>query len=475
MGYPVDLSVSSPNDSVARVNGNGQKIGPAIILKVMAGDKVSVATNYYYNTTSTGTGQALTATDVINSQAAGLVSMTGGAHGSYTDLINPTNPLTGALNTFINTKDGTPTGKPNAFLNWMLLDDQFNYVSGSSGALQVGDAGQKSGGGLQTPLGMPQIPMTKSGYLYIYVSNATPSWHVFFDNLNATTYSGPMLEETHYYPFGLTMQGISDKALKTQYAQNKYRYNGKELQNQEFSDGSGLEEYDYGARMQDPQLGVWHNVDPKSDSMRRYSPYVYAFDNPLRFIDRDGMSPNTIIGTDGKRVDYTTNTDGTLSWSANASEDTKRVGNEMAKTQEGMTELNAMRDDKTQITIKIDSKVVQEGTSFERARTDFGEDAKGNPTATITIHEGSLNAQKGLVGNRGFIPVGDKKYANSLVTTNDMIGSEGVHEGTHITDPGSNNVGGGTKTLNEREVQPNLNQQKHLDEIIKHKHIRLMP
>lgn len=71
----------------------------------------------------------------------------------------------------------------------------------------------------------------------------------------------------------------------------KYKYNGKELQ-----DELGLNVYDLGARLYDPALARFMVQDPMADFVNYQSPYVANDNNPVLYVDEYGLGIFNVIG-----------------------------------------------------------------------------------------------------------------------------------------------------------------------------------
>jgi RHS repeat-associated protein len=127
-------------------------------------------------------------------------------------------------------------------------------------------------------------PNGTTGYDYnYYLGDNLGNTRITFGTKTGTAF---LYQQDDYYPFGLE---INRSVLSPK---NEYLYNKKELQEE-------LGQYDYGARFYDPVIGRWNTIDPLAEVSRRWSPYNYVENDPIRMTDPDGMSPKPIDESGG--------------------------------------------------------------------------------------------------------------------------------------------------------------------------------
>jgi RHS repeat-associated protein len=132
----------------------------------------------------------------------------------------------------------------------------------------------------------------ENGFVWpFYFHGAKGSW---YGNNYQDNEDHEIIQENHYYPFGMAMEGAWEHVVP-EVAQD-YLYNGKEMQGD-----FGLDWLDYGARYYDAAIGRWNGVDLLSEDYYSFSAYNYVLNNPINSIDPDGMRVS-IVGNDEYRT-----------------------------------------------------------------------------------------------------------------------------------------------------------------------------
>jgi RHS repeat-associated protein len=273
-------------------NLSGHNIGPNTLQKVMAGDKVSAIADYYYQTATGGSNP-----NIVANVLANLVSLLGGnatagtlVHANASNISSQLNATPGFVSALTPAGSGGTT--PQAYLTILFFDERFNMIAASDGGVvQSQVASSVTGAGLQ--LSQMNIKAPKNGYVYAYLSNRSDQ-DVFFDNFKVTIQTGNIIEEDHYYAFGLKIAAISSHKLGDAgegKLSNPYLYDDKEM----LDEDAGLNWYDYGYRNYDPQIGRFMQLDPMTDYYSDLSPYQFAANDPIANIDIDGLEAGTAV------------------------------------------------------------------------------------------------------------------------------------------------------------------------------------
>ena len=188
-------------------------------------------------------------------------------------------------------QDLTPVSEtpavPVGYVKFLIYDKDYAFIESKVQPITAADNAWQ------------RLDLKHTAQVIVSCESAKPVW---FDDIAIQLTPALIVQENHYDPWGLNLAGIETQGQPN----HKFQYNGKEKQGE-----LGLDWIDYGARMYDGQLGRWFAIDPLADMMRRHSPYNYGYNNPIRFIDPDGMAPTDdyfnkygkFVGSDNAKTD----------------------------------------------------------------------------------------------------------------------------------------------------------------------------
>ncbi|MGB5927436.1 MAG: RHS repeat-associated core domain-containing protein, partial [Cyclobacteriaceae bacterium] len=302
--YPRFKNVAAFRDGTQALSGSSSAkvtnaTGPYISIPVMKGDTIDASVYYFYDDQSTSSSSQQMLTQEKSSP---------GSNNDFTFMAplittSPRIPGTGDREALggkisLNLAALYPIGKalfgkknestsnlsisentlgmpPAAYLELLLYDKDSSLVS--SQAVPVGSStfwSQIDG----------TLTASVNGYIVVQL-RSQDTQDVWFDDLQIDHRKpdrAVVLQENHYYPFGLQMEGVAvNTALPTD--PNRKLYNASS----DWQKETGLYSTQY--REYDPALGRFHAIDPMAGSFATWTPYMYGYNDPVNANDPTGL------------------------------------------------------------------------------------------------------------------------------------------------------------------------------------------